>query len=145
MMFNRRHLVTTGLALAVTPSLAGLAKGQTAKPMLVFVGNETCGACKFWRARAEPEFLKSDAFRKLDYRVVYPKNEELIVKEASWPADARWILPAFLATKEGKDHATDQSLFILAQDGKIAFIAVGMGGWQDKMKPKIAEATGSKA
>jgi hypothetical protein len=144
-MFNRRSVVMAGVALAAAPSLASVAQAQAGKPMLVFLGNAEDGPHKRWRSQAEPAFQKSDAFRKLDYRVVFPKSDELMLKEASWPADARWVLAEFLNTKEGKNLSGDQPHFILAQDKKIVLVAVGNGGWTDKMLPKIAEVTGAKA
>lgn len=140
-MFSRRFLIA---GLAVTPSLIGSAQAQTkAAPTLVFAGHEGSPACKLWRSRAEPEFIKSAAFKKLDYWAVYPKTGELMRKEASWQGDVRWIHAAFFATEEGRRYGDDQPLFILAQDGKIVFTAMGNGGWQDKMLPRIATATGT--
>ena len=144
-MFNRRSLLIGGLAMIVAPSLVGVARAQASKPMLVFLGNGTDAAHKMWRSRSEPEFLKSDAAKKLDYKVVFPKTGELMLKEDSWPADTRPLLAEFLTTKEGKDLFTDQPHFILAQDKKIVLVARGNGGWNDKMLPKIAEVTGGKA
>lgn len=144
-MLSRRFVMAGGLAAAAAPSLMGVAHAQAGKPILVVLGNTVDASHKLWRSRSEPEFLKSDAFKKLDYTAIFPKTDELMVKEESWPADTRWILAAFLTTKEGKDLANDQPHFILAQDKKIVFIAIGNGGWRDKMLPKIAEMTGSKA
>ena len=144
-MLNRRSVVFCGLALATAPSRAGVAWAQAGKPTLVFLGNEADAAGKFWRSRSEPAFLKSDAFKKLDYKVVFPKDDTLMLKEASWPADAHWVLAEFLTTKEGKDLWPDQPHFILAQDKKIVLVVRGNGNWQEKMLPKIAEVTGAKA
>ena len=144
-MFNRRSLLVGGLAMAAAPSLVNLAQAQASKPMLVFLGNGVDAAHKFWQSRSEPEFLKSDAFKKLDYRVVFAKTGELMLKEESWPADARWVLAEFLTTKEGKDLWSDQPYFILAQDKKIVLVVRGNGNWTDKMLPKITELTGGKA
>lgn len=143
-MFNRRSLMVGGLAAAAVPSLAGVAHAQAGKPMLVYLGDETDSANKFWRSRSEPAFKKSDAFAKLDYRVVVAKAPELLLKEETWPADARWVLTEFLTTKEGKDLWPDQPHFILAQDKKIVLVVRGNGFWQEKMLPKIAEVTGAK-
>ena len=134
-----------GLAAAALPSLAGVADAQSGKPTLVYLGDETDAANKFWRSRSEPAFKKSDAFTKLDYRVVVAKTPNLLLKEETWPADARWVLTEFLATKEGKDLWPDQPHFILAQDKKIVLVIRGNGNWQEKMLPKIAEVTGAKA
>lgn len=144
-MFNRRSVMLGSLVLASAPSLAGVAWSQADKPTLVFLGNEADAACKFWRSRSEPAFLKSDAFKKLDYKVVFPKTDDLMLKDANWPADARWVLAEFLTTKEGKDLWPDQPHFILAQDKKIVLVVRGNGNWQEKMLPKIAEVTGAKA
>jgi hypothetical protein len=134
-----------GLAVTAAPSLINTARAQTGKPMLVFLGNAEDEAHKRWRRQSEQPFQKSDAFQKLDYRVVFPKSGDLMLKEESWPADARWVLAEFLNTREGKGLATDQPHFILAQDKKIILVAVGNGGWPIKMLPKIAEVTGAKA
>ncbi len=90
-------------------------------------------------------FLKSDSYKKLDYRLVHPADLPLILKEESWPADARWILAAFLASDEGMQRPNATPRFILAQDGKIIFTVTGNAGWKDKMWPMIQEATGTKA
>ncbi len=39
-MFSRRSMVVGGLAMATAPSLTGIARAQSGKPMLVFVGHE---------------------------------------------------------------------------------------------------------
>ena len=122
-----------------------MAHAQAGKPMLVYLGDETDAANKFWRSRSEPAFTKSEAFKKLDYRVVVAKTPDLLLKEETWPADARWVLTEFLTTKEGKDLWPDQPHFILAQDKKIVLVVRGNGNWQEKMLPKIAEVTGAKA
>src|SRR5438552_6405686 len=69
-MLNRRTLMVSGLSAAIAPSLVGVAYAQAGKPMLVYLGDETDAANKMWRSRSEPAFKKSDAFKKLDYRVV---------------------------------------------------------------------------
>ncbi len=144
-MFNRRSLIVRSLVVAAASSLAGVARAQAGKPMLVFLGNAVDGTHKMWRSRSEGAFQKSDAFKKLDYRVVFPKTGELMLKEDSWPADVRWVLPEFVKTREGRDLWTDQPHFILVQDKAIVLVARGNGDWTDKMLPKIAEVTGAKA
>lgn len=44
---------------------------------------------------------------------------------------------------EGAQRGAYTPRFILAQDEKIIFTAVGNGGWKDKMWPKILEVTGT--
>ena len=39
-MFKRRSLMAGGLAMAAAPSLAGIARAEPGRPMLVFVGHE---------------------------------------------------------------------------------------------------------
>jgi hypothetical protein len=39
-MFNRRSLMVGGLVMATAPSLTGIARAQSGRPMLVFVGHE---------------------------------------------------------------------------------------------------------
>jgi hypothetical protein len=89
--------------------------------------------------------LASDAYKKLDYRVVHPADLPLILKEENWPADTRWVLAAFLASEEGTQRPNATPRFILAQDNKIIFTATGNAGWKDKMWPKVLEVTGTKA
>ena len=89
--------------------------------------------------------MKSDAYKKLDYRVVHPANLTLILKDESWPADALWVRTAFLASAEGKARPEATPRFILAQDGKMILAAAGNGGWKDEMWPRILEVTGTKA
>ena len=89
--------------------------------------------------------LKSDAFTKIDYRVVHPADLPLILKEESWPADALWVRTAFLASDDGVKQPNATPRFILAQDGKVVFTCTSNGGWKDKMWPKLVEVTGTKA
>jgi hypothetical protein len=89
--------------------------------------------------------LKSEAYKKLDYRVVHPADLPLILKEESWPTDARWILAAFLASDEGIQNPRATPRFILAQDGKIVFTTTGNAGWKDKMWPRVLQMTGTAA
>jgi len=89
--------------------------------------------------------LKSDAYRKLDYRVVHPADLPLILKAESWPADARWVLTAFLMSEEGIQRPNATPRFILARDNRIIFTATGNAGWKDKMWPRVLDATGGTA
>ena len=65
--------------------------------------------------------------------------------EASWPAAARPVRSAFLASDEGKTMADVTPRFILAQDGKIILTVTGNRGWKEKMWPRILEVTGTSA
>ncbi len=89
--------------------------------------------------------MKSEAFSKLDYRVVHPPDAPFILKEEYWPADARWILTEFLMSDEGAQRGNWTPRFILGQDDKIIFTATGNDGWKTKMWPKIMEVTGTGA
>jgi hypothetical protein len=89
--------------------------------------------------------LKSEAISKIEYRKVYPANGTLILKEESWPDDARWVLTEFHMSDEGAQRGNATPRFILAQDKKIVFTTTGNAGWKEKMWPKIAEVTGTKA
>ena len=84
--------------------------------------------------------MASEACKKLDYRVVHPADLPLVMNEDAWPADARWVRTAFLATEEGKESPKTPR-FILAQDGKVILTVTGNAGWKDKMWPKILEVT----
>lgn len=89
--------------------------------------------------------MKSDAAKKLDYRVVHPANLTLILKEESWPKDALWVRTAFLDSDEGKSRPDATPRFILAQDGTVILAVTGNAGWKEKMWPRILEVTGTKA
>jgi len=88
--------------------------------------------------------VASEACKKLDYRIVHPADLPLVMNEDAWPADARWVRTAFLATEEGKESPKTPR-FILAQDGKVILTVTGNAGWKDKMWPKILEVTGTAA
>jgi len=77
--------------------------------------------------------------------VVHPANGDLILKEESRPADARWILTDFQMSDEGAQRGNQTPRFILAQDKKIIFTTTGNAGWKEKMWPKILEVTGTAA
>ena len=65
--------------------------------------------------------------------------------EESWPAAARPIRTAFLASEEGKQRPSATPRFILFQDGKVLLAVTGNAGWKDKMWPMIQDVTGTKA
>jgi hypothetical protein len=89
--------------------------------------------------------VASEACAKLDYRVVHPADKSLVMNEESWPADARWVMTAFLASEEGQARPDATPRFIMAQDGQILLAVTGNAGWKDKMWPKILEVTGTTA
>jgi hypothetical protein len=89
--------------------------------------------------------VASEACKKLDYRVVHPADKSLVLNEESWPADAKWVKTAFLASDEGQARPDATPRFILAQDGQIILACTGNAGWKDKMWPKILEVTGTAA
>jgi len=65
--------------------------------------------------------------------------------EESWPAAARPIRTAFLASDEGKARPSATPRFILFQNGKILLTVTGNAGWKDRMWPMIQETTATKA
>jgi hypothetical protein len=67
------------------------------------------------------------------------------MNDESWPADAKWVMAAFLASDEGTARPDATPRFILAQDGKIILAVTGNAGWKEKMWPKIQEVTGTSA
>lgn len=81
----------------------------------------------------------------MDYQVVHPANADLLMVEESWPAPARPIRAAFLASGEGQKRPNATPRFILFQDGRIVLTVTGNGGWKDKMWPMIQEVTATKA
>lgn len=68
-----------------------------------------------------------------------------MLKEEYWPADARWILSAFLTSDDGKAMPDVTPRFILAQDHKIILTVIGNDGWKNEMWPRILEVTRTKA
>lgn len=149
-MVNRRKLVAGGLTLAALSALGHKAGAQTgsgptgAKPMLIFAGDESSAACKTWRTDWEPLFKQSPVFSKLDYRVVFPATPTLLLKPASWPADLRWVLDAFLMSEVGVDQGAETPRFFLIQNGQIILTTVGVNSWRDVMWPTLLDVTNSK-
>ena len=147
-MLKRRRVVATGLALAAAPVLASAAAAQgtaqTAKPILIFAGDETSEACKVWQKQWEPLFKQAPVFQKLDYRVVFTKTPELLLKPASWPSDLRWVLDAFLMSQIGVEQGAETPRFFLIQGGQITFTAVGNNAWRDVMWPTLLDVTNSQ-
>jgi hypothetical protein len=80
--------------------------------------------------------LKSEAFAKIDYRIVHPANGDLILKEEFWPADARWILTEFQMSEEGAQRGNVTPRFILTQNKEIIFTTTGNGGWKKRCGPR---------
>jgi hypothetical protein len=146
---KRRNLLAGGVALATAPAFARAAAAQTpkpaAKPMLIFAGDETSEACKVWRTQWEPMFKQSAAFQKIDYRVVFTRTPALLLKPASWPADLRWVLDAFLMSQVGVEQGAETPRFFLVQNGQITFTAVGNNAWRDVMVPTLLDVTNTKA
>ena len=148
-MFKRRNVIAAGLSLVATAALARAAAAQgaaqgTKKPILIFAGDETSEACKIWRTQWEPLFKQAPVFQKVDYRVVFPKTPALLLKPASWPADLRWVLDAFLMSEVGIEQAAETPRFFLIQGGQITFTAVGNNAWRDVMWPTLLAVTNSQ-
>jgi hypothetical protein len=142
---NRRNLLSNGAASVAAAALVRPAAAQGAKPMLIFAGDETSESCKIWRTQWEPMFRQSAAFQKIDYRVVFPKTPALLLKPASWPADLRWVLDAFLMSQVGVEQGAETPRFFLVQNGQITFTAVGNNAWRDVMFPTLLDVTNTKA
>jgi hypothetical protein len=141
-MLNRRTLALGALA---SPFIARQASAGPDKPLVVFLGNDQCSFCKIWRAKAEPGFLASPVFKKVDYKVVHPATFDAMLQEESWPADLRWMLTDFLMSDEGAQRGLWTPRFFLAEDKKIVLTVTGNDAWTDKMLPAIGQATGTKA
>ena len=140
-MMNRRILLAGGLTLAST----GIARAQAGRPMVVLLGDQASLECKTWRAQWEPLFVKSDGYKKLDFRAIYPADSALLLKQETWPADLRWILDTFLASPDGMQRGTLTPRFFLVQNRQITFTATGIAGWRDAMWPMILSVTGTTA
>src|SRR5437764_2729537 len=140
-MMNRRILVAGGLVLAVNRG----ALAQSVRPMVVFLGDQASAECKTWRAQWEPLFVASNGYKKLDYRVVYPANSSLLLRQETWPPHLRWILDTFLASEDGVQRGKVTPRFFLVQNRQITFTATGIAGWRDAMWPMILSVTGTSA
>ncbi len=142
-MSGRRSLMTGGLAMAALMPLARGAGAQTAHPMVLFLGDAASEECKIWRTRWEPLFVASQAYKKLDYKVVYPATNALLLKPESWPADLRWVLDAFLLSQVGVQAGNVTPRFFLVQNKQITFSTTGNSGWRETMWPTIQDVTGT--
>jgi len=140
-MLNRRTLAAGGIALAAGSG----ARAQTARPMVVFLGDQTSVECRTWRSQWEPLFVQSDGYKKLDYRAIYPADSALLLKPETWPTDLRWALDTFLASEDGTQRGKVTPRFFLVQSGQITFTATGIAGWRDAMWPMILSVTGTRA
>lgn len=144
-MLNRRIAMAGGLSLAATAGLGGAAGAQAAKkPLLIFAGDETSEACKVWRTQWEPLFRQAPVFQKVDYRVVFAGTPALLLKPATWPADLRWVLDAFLMSQVGIEQGAETPRFFLVQNGQITLTAVGNNAWRDVMWPTLLDVTNSQ-
>lgn len=76
---------------------------------------------------------------------MHPANGSLLLKEESWPAEARWILTEFMMSDEGAQRGNATPRFILVQNKKITFTVTGNAGYKEKMWPKLLEVTGTTA
>lgn len=149
-MFNRRFLMAGGLAMAAAPAMAQTpaptpAPAKASRPLLVFMGYETSEECKTWRTKWEPIFIGTPAYKKMDYRAIYPATASLLLKQDSWPADTRWVLDTFLASEDGVKRGNVVPRFLLAQSQQVIATATGNDGWRDYMWPTIMDVTATKA
>lgn len=142
-MLMRRLLMGGGLAMAATGPLCRVVHAQGARPMVLFLGDQASEESKTWRTQWEPLFLASQAFKKVDYRVVYPATNALLLKPESWPADLRWILDAFLLSQVGVQAGNVTPRFFLVQNRQIIFSTSGNSGWRETMWPTIMDVTGT--
>jgi hypothetical protein len=140
-MKRRILLAGGGLVLATT----GIARAQTSRPLVVLLGDQASQECKTWRAQWEPLFVASDAYKKADFRAIYPADGALLLKQETWPADLRWVLDTFLASPDGTQRGTVTPRFFLVQNRQITFTATGVAGWRDAMWPMILSVTGTTA
>ena len=140
-MMNRRILVAGGVMLAASR----IVHAQSGRPMVVLLGDQVSLECKTWRAQWEPLFVKSDGYKKLDFRAIYPADSALLLKQETWPADLRWILDTFLASPDGMQRGTVTPRFFLVQNRQITLTATGIAGWRDAMWPMILSVTGTTA
>jgi len=140
-MIRRRIVVAGGLALAATAT----ARAQAGRPMVVFLGDQASQECKTWRIQWEPLFVASDAYKKADFRAIYPADATLLLKQETWPADLRWILDTFLASEDGVERSRVTPCFFLVQNRQITFTSTGIAGWRDAMWPMILSVTGTTA
>lgn len=142
-MFGRRLLMVTGAAAAAMPAATREAVAQTARPLLVFVGDQTSEACKIWRTHWEPLFLASAAYKKLDYRVINAPTAAQLSKQETWPADLRWLLDTFLMSQVGVQEGFEVPRFFLVQNRQVMASTAGNNAWRDIMWPTILDVTGT--
>jgi hypothetical protein len=144
-MLNRRSLMAMGVAMVAAPLVSRLANAQSGRLTLYFLGEQASEECKTWRTQWEPLFVASDAYKKMDYRVIYPANDTLLLKQESSPADSRWVLDTFLASQDGVERGRVTPRFFLVQGQQVVFTATGHKGWREAMWPMITDMTGTRA
>ncbi|MGD9884275.1 MAG: hypothetical protein AB7F22_14140 [Reyranella sp.] len=87
--------------------------------------------------------MKSEPFKKLDYRVVHTASVATMLVEQHWTTDSRWILTEFLMSDEGAQRPNVTPRFILGLNDRIVLTTVGIRGWKEEMLPRIIEIAGA--
>jgi hypothetical protein len=140
-MIDRRTLLAGGVVVAA----GSVARAQGARPLVVFLGDQASAECQTWRSQWEPLFVSSAGYKKVDYRVIYPADSSLLLRQDIWPPHLRWVLDTFLASEDGVRRGKITPRFFLVQNRQITFTATGIAGWRDAMWPMILSVTGTSA
>ena len=137
-MFNRRFLMAGGLAMAAAPFVAHIAQAQAGRPMLIFMGYETSEECKTWRSKWAPIFVGTPAYKKMDYRAIYPRPCRYETELAADTAGCSTPSRPRRRRQRGSSPLSPRA------EQRVIFTATGNKGWQEAMWP-IMDVTGTKA
>lgn len=144
-MLTRRQALTAALAaLARAIGAAGPAAAQApfvlrgAAPadvplMIVYLSAADCSFCRSWEQSRRPGFTKSPEGQRVPIREIARKTLRRPLADADWPDDLKWIPSA-----TSVPQATPT--FVLVETDKILAIAVGTGGFERYIVPKIRQA-----
>ncbi|MFV0281938.1 MAG: TlpA family protein disulfide reductase [Rhodoblastus sp.] len=142
-MISNRRLAMAGLfawtgLLAFSPLLDWKKQGsgfttqkKRGKLTVVYVGAEDCAPCLRWRNERRPDFKKSVAFERIDYREIIATRLADALDDKFWP-DAMRPLRTLIEHDGG-----GVPYWILMRDGRIVTAAGGEKAWDRKVWPRI--------
>ena len=139
----KRRAAMIGLAgwtalLAFSPLLdwkkpgSGFTTGKNlGKLTVVYVGADDCAPCQRWRRERRPEFQRSLAFERIEYREIIAEKLATALEDKFWPEDLRRLRAVVQKDGGGVPY------WIVMREGQVVAAAGGEKAWDRKVWPLI--------
>lgn len=127
---------TAGLAFTPlldwrSPDSGFVTRPNRGKLTVVYVGADDCAPCIRWRRERRPDFQRSVAFQRIEYREIIAPKLLSALEDQYWPEPMRSMRSLIVKAGGGVPH------WFLLRNGRVIMSAGGDSAWDRQVWPTI--------